>query len=108
MPVNKTRSCNRKNCHFKGFGRFLKIDSTCPINLWNRSFSFSKATDPHSLLRLMESNFDSILCTLSRGVLPELFSHLRGVIARNSQKSLTKMPRGNFQDSGLSHFLRRV
>ncbi|WP_299983989.1 AAA family ATPase [Desulfobacula sp.] len=28
--------------------------------------------------------------------------------ARDSQRSLTKMPRGNFQDSGLSHFLQRV
>ena len=28
--------------------------------------------------------------------------------ARDSRQSLTKMPRGNFQDSGLSHFLQRV
>jgi hypothetical protein len=70
MSVNKIRIFIRKDCHFSGLGRLLKIDSACPINLLDRLFSATKTTDSRSLLRLMESYFDSNLCTLSRGVFP--------------------------------------
>jgi len=55
MSVNKIRPCIPKDLHFKDFGRLLKMSSTCPINLWNRSFSSSKKTESNEYHRRMIS-----------------------------------------------------
>ena len=60
----------KKDRHFKGFGRFLKIDSTSSTYLWNWSSATLETREPLSLQTLMESNFDSNLWTLSMVVLP--------------------------------------
>jgi len=81
MSINKIKSFIKKDCHFNGLGKFLKINSTCSINLWNRSFAALETREPLSLLTPIESNFDSNLFTLSRVVLPTvkyqgIFAHL--------------------------------
>jgi hypothetical protein len=60
----------QKRLPFQGFRQVFKINSTCPTYLLDKSLSTAKTRDPLSLQRLMESNFDSNLFTLSRGVLP--------------------------------------
>jgi len=45
MSVKKTRPCIRKGSHFKGFNRFLKINLTCPTNMWDSSLSAFTITD---------------------------------------------------------------
>jgi hypothetical protein len=36
MSIKKIRLFIRKDLSSKGFGGFLKINFTCPINLWDR------------------------------------------------------------------------
>ena len=49
MSVNKIRPCIKKERHFKGLGRFLKIDSTSSTYLWNWSSATLETREPLSL-----------------------------------------------------------
>ena len=66
MSVNKIRSCIRKAFHFKGFDRFLKIDSTCPTNMLDRSRSAFSITDLVSCFALWNQALTSIYSPFQR------------------------------------------
>jgi len=46
MSVNKIRLCIKNDSYFNGLGMFLKIYSTCPTYLLDRSFSAAKTKGP--------------------------------------------------------------
>jgi len=61
MSVNKNRSCVKKDCHFSGLDKFLKIDVTGCTYLFNNASTSLETWDPLSLYTLIECSFDSNL-----------------------------------------------
>jgi len=66
MSVNKIWPSIPKNIHFKDFERLLKMSFTCPTVLLDRPFFSLKNNRPRSILRFMESYFDSNSRILSK------------------------------------------
>jgi len=85
MSIKIGRSFSWKERHFRMLGRFLKIFSTCSINLWNRSKAKGIREN-----KAFATAIEILSATLKKRKIPDSLSFLKGGWSRKGNTSWVK------------------